>query len=92
MTNCYLLPGTWKRLFVYAIHVDAYWGEFRTLERSKMEHFVTKKITKHPPPPPKKKKKKTVEKYAKKKMNIAAGKYPQTNTVRICMKVFFLSK
>ena len=48
-----------------------------------------KKLANIPPPP---KKKKTVEKYAKKKMNIAAGKYPQTNTVRICMKVFFLSK
>ena len=44
MTICYLLPGTWVRLFVYAIYVGAYWGGSRTPLISKMEHFVMKKI------------------------------------------------
>ena len=37
----YLLPGTWIRLFVFAIHVGAYWGRFRIPAAFKTQHFVT---------------------------------------------------
>ena len=40
MTSCYISSSTWRRLFVYAIHVGAYWG-FKTPATSNMEHFVT---------------------------------------------------
>ena len=48
------------RFFVYAIHVDAYWGGSRTPATSKMEHFVAKKIADTFP-------EKTWKKHAKKK-------------------------
>ena len=50
-----------------------------------LEHFVTKKLANAF-------KKKTVKKSAKKKMNVAADKYPQRNTVKTVYDCFSLPK
>ena len=86
MTICYLLPGTWVGLFVYAIYVGAYWGGSRTPLISKMEHFAMKKLANTFS-------EKILKKSAKeKKMNIVADKYPQANTVKILHQCFFCFK
>ena len=40
MTSCYLLSGTYIRLFAHLIHLGAYLREFRTPAAFKAEHFV----------------------------------------------------